>query len=202
MASMNRVILAGNLTRDPEGRRLTSGTAVCNLGLAVNRRYRTSSGELSEETTFVDIEVWGRQAEFCRDYLRKGAPILLEGRLKLDSWEDRNTGQKRSKLRVVAERVQSLGRGDGSDDGYQSQGGYSQDSGGYDQGGQGYDQGGQGGGNWGGNQPQSQPRPPQQQRPAPPPFPNDQPAPGAGNNTSNSDDAFDVSDESIDDIPF
>ncbi|RMD78588.1 MAG: single-stranded DNA-binding protein [Lentisphaerae bacterium] len=109
MASLNRVFLAGNLTRDPEARRLPSGNVVCTLGLAINRRYRNgSTGELVEETTFVNVDVWGNQAAFCRDYLRKGSPVLVEGRLRLDTWEDRNTGAKRSRLMVVADRVQSL----------------------------------------------------------------------------------------------
>ncbi|MCH2175823.1 MAG: single-stranded DNA-binding protein [Lentisphaeria bacterium] len=109
MAYMNRVILAGNLTRDPEVRRTNSGTAVCRLGLATNRRYRSQSGEMADDTTFVDIDVWGQTAEFCGNYLRKGASVLVEGRLRLDQWDDRATGQKRSRLLVVAERVESLG---------------------------------------------------------------------------------------------
>jgi len=108
MASLNKVMLAGNLTREPEGKRTTSGTSVCGLGMAVNRKWRNAAGEMQDETTFVDIEVWGQPADFCRDYLHKGNAVLIEGRLKLESWEDRETGQKRSKMKVVAERVQSL----------------------------------------------------------------------------------------------
>ncbi len=107
MVSVNRVMLAGNLTRDPEVKYTASGRAVSALGLAVNRRYRTAEGEDKEEVCFVDIDVWGRQAETCGEYLGKGAPVLVEGRLRLDQWE--KDGQKNSKLKVVADRVQFLG---------------------------------------------------------------------------------------------
>lgn len=109
MASMNKVILMGNLTRDPDLRYTTGGTAICALGLAVNRRYTSRSGEQAEEVCFVDIDVFGKQAESCKNYLQKGAPALIEGRLKFDTWDDRATGEKRSKLHVVAERVQFIG---------------------------------------------------------------------------------------------
>jgi single-strand DNA-binding protein len=109
MASYNKVLLMGNLTRDPEVRYTPKGTAVATLGLAVNRVYTTDAGEQKEEVTFVDIEVWGRQAETAGEYLSKGRPVFVEGRLKLDSWDDKETGQKRSKLKVVGERVQFLG---------------------------------------------------------------------------------------------
>jgi len=109
MASYNKVLLMGNLTRDPEVRYTPKGTAIANLGLAVNRAYTTESGEQKEEVTFVDIEVWGRQAETAGQYLSKGRPVFIEGRLKLDQWDDKDSGQKRSKLKVVAERVQFLG---------------------------------------------------------------------------------------------
>jgi len=113
MASFNRVILVGNLTRDPELRYLASGTAVTDVGLAVNDRRKDTNGQWIEETTFVDVTVWGRTAEVMSEYLTKGAPVLIEGRLKLDSWETQD-GQKRSKLKVVAERMQMLsGRGQG-----------------------------------------------------------------------------------------
>lgn len=117
MASFNKVILMGNLTRDPEVRRVSTGNAVTDLGLAVNRQYRTSSGENVEEVVFVSVDVWGRQAETCGEYLKKGSPVLVEGRLKLDTWE--KDGKKMSKLGVVAERVQFLGspRRGGMDDG-------------------------------------------------------------------------------------
>jgi len=109
MANINKVLLIGNLTRDPEARRTNSGTSVAKLGLAINRKFKNAAGEYQEEVTFADVDVWGRSADFCRDYLRKGAPVYVEGRLKLDQWEDRETGQKRSKLGIVAESVQSLG---------------------------------------------------------------------------------------------
>jgi len=103
MASFNKVILVGNLTRDPELRYTPKGTAVVRLGVAVNRTYRTESGELREETTFVDVDAFGRQAEVIAQYFRKGRPILVEGRLRLDQWEDKVTHQKRSQIRVVLE---------------------------------------------------------------------------------------------------
>ena len=109
MASYNKVLLMGNLTRDPEVKYTPKGTALANLGLAVNRRWTTETGEQKEEVTFVDVEVWGRQAETAGQYLSKGRPVFVEGRLKLDSWEDKESGQKRNKLKVVAERVQFLG---------------------------------------------------------------------------------------------
>jgi len=109
MASYNRVILMGNLTRDPETRYTTGGLAICNFGVASNRRFTTAQGEEREETCFVDIEIFGKQAESCGNYLRKGAPILLEGHLRLDQWEDKTSGQKRSRLKVQAERIQFLG---------------------------------------------------------------------------------------------
>jgi len=110
----NKVLLMGNLTRDPEVRYTPKGTAIANLGLAVNRSYTAENGEHKEEVTFVDIEVWGRQAETAGQYLSKGRPVFVEGRLKLDSWEDKESGQKRNRLKVVAERVQFLGAPRGS----------------------------------------------------------------------------------------
>lgn len=122
MASFNKVILIGNLTRDPDLRTTQNGTAICELGLAVNRRWRDQAGRDQEETTFVDVTAWNRTAENCAQYLQKGAPVLVEGRLHLEQWEDRNGGGKRSKLSVVAEMVQFLAsRSDG-----QPQGGYQQ----------------------------------------------------------------------------
>jgi single-strand DNA-binding protein len=103
MASFNKVILAGNLTRDPELRYTPKGTAVAAIGLAINRTWKSETGESKEEVTFVDVEAWGRQAEVIAQYMRKGRPLLVEGRLKLDTWEDKNTHQKQSKLRVVLE---------------------------------------------------------------------------------------------------
>ncbi|REJ90273.1 MAG: single-stranded DNA-binding protein [Planctomycetota bacterium] len=112
MASYNRVVLVGNLTRDPELRYIPSGTAVTDLGLAVNDRRKNASGEWVDETTFVDVTLWARTAEVASEYLSKGSPVLIEGRLKLDQWE--KEGQKFSKLRVVGEKMQMLsGRGGG-----------------------------------------------------------------------------------------
>ena len=108
MANYNRVILMGNLTRDPEVRSLPSGTAVCDIGLAVNDRRKNKAGEWVEDTTFVDVTLWQRTAEVCGEYLSKGSPVLIEGRLKLDTWE--TEGQKRSKLKVIGERMQMLGK--------------------------------------------------------------------------------------------
>ena len=107
MASFNRVILLGNITRDIEVKYLQSGMAVTELGLAVNDRRKNQQGEWIEETTFVDVTLWGRTAEIAGEYLGKGSPVLIEGRLKLDTWE--TDGQKRSKLRVVGERMQMIG---------------------------------------------------------------------------------------------
>jgi single-strand DNA-binding protein len=112
-ASYNKVILVGNLTRDPELRYTPSGTAVTEIGLAVNDRRKNANGEWVDETTFVDITLWARQAEVASEYLTKGSNVLIEGRLKLDSWEN-NEGQKRSKLKVVGERMQMLGAPKGS----------------------------------------------------------------------------------------
>lgn len=103
MASFNKVIIAGNLTRDPELRYTPKGTAVAKLGLAVNRSYTTESGERKEEVNFIDVDAFGRQAEVLAQYMKKGRPLLVEGRLKLDTWEDKNTHQKQSKLKVVLE---------------------------------------------------------------------------------------------------
>lgn len=120
MASYNRVILAGNLTRDPEHRSLPSGNAVLRMSIAVNRRYTGKDGEMREEVTYVDIDAFGKQAETIAKYCTKGSGILVEGRLRLDQWDDRNTGEKRSKLGVVLENFTFIGGGAGrsrSDDG-------------------------------------------------------------------------------------
>ena len=116
MASFNKVILLGNLTRDPEVRYTPKGTAVTDLGLAVNRTYTADNGEKREEVTFVDVTFWGRTAEVAGEYLKKGRPVFVEGRLQLDSWDDKTSGQKRSKLKVIGENMQMLGspRGAGS----------------------------------------------------------------------------------------
>ncbi len=103
MANFNKVIIAGNLTRDPELRYTPKGTAVARITLAVNRTWKSESGEAKEEVSFVDVDVWGRQAEVIGKYMKKGRPLLVEGRLKQDTWEDKNTKQKQSKLKVVLE---------------------------------------------------------------------------------------------------
>jgi single-strand DNA-binding protein len=114
MANLNKVMLMGNLTRDPEVRYTPKGTAVAELGMAINRVYSAENGEKREETTFVDVTLWGRTAEIAGEYLKKGRPVFIEGRLQLDTWDDKQTGQKRSKLKVVGEAMQLMGsRGDG-----------------------------------------------------------------------------------------
>lgn len=109
MANFNKVILLGNVTRDLELRYTPKGSAVTEVGLAINRQYSLDNGERKEETTFVDVTLWGRTAEVAAEYLRKGRPVFIEGRLQLDTWEDKQTGQRRSKLRVVGETMQLLG---------------------------------------------------------------------------------------------
>ena len=111
MASFNKVILVGNLTRDPELRYTPKGMAIAKVGLAINRNWTSESGEKKEEVTFVDVDAFGRQAETLAQYMKKGSPLLVEGRLKLDQWDDKQTGQKRSKLGVVVEGFQFLGGG-------------------------------------------------------------------------------------------
>ena len=123
MANLNKVLLMGNLTRDPEVRYTPKGTAVTELGIAVNRIYTGENGEKREEVTFVDVTVWGRTAENVGEYLKKGRPVFIEGRLQLDSWEDKQSGQKRNKLKVVADNVQFLGsRGSGGGGGGSEEG--------------------------------------------------------------------------------
>jgi single-strand DNA-binding protein len=111
MASFNKVILVGNLTRDPELRYTPKGTAVAKIGMAVNRNWRTETGEQKEEVTFVDVDAFGKQAETIAQYLKKGRPLLIEGRLRLDQWEDKQTQQKKSRLGVVLESFQFLDSG-------------------------------------------------------------------------------------------
>ena len=113
MASFNKVILLGNVTRDPELRYIANGTAVTDIGLAVNDRRKTATGEWVEETTFVDVTLWGRTAEIAGEYVTKGSPLLIDGRLKLDTWE--KDGKKNSKLRVVCDRMQLLGSRSGGE---------------------------------------------------------------------------------------
>ena len=177
MASLNKVFLIGNLTRDPDLRNTPSGAAVCEFGLAVNRRF-TANGQDREETCFVDITVWSKAAENCKRFLEKGSSVMVEGRLQLDQWDDRDGGGKRSKLRVVAEQVQFLGgRRDSGD-----QGGYQQPSGGYQQ------QPNNGGGNY-------------QSRPYSAPRPNNPPSHG-GQMPPMPDGAFNPGNEAEEDIPF
>jgi len=115
MAAFNKVILLGNLTRDPEVRYTTGGTAVCDITLAINHSYTDKrSNERREDVSFIDVTLWGRTAEIAGEYLAKGRPVLVEGRLQQDKWDDKETGQKRSKLKVVADSMQLLGgRGEG-----------------------------------------------------------------------------------------
>ncbi len=185
MANLNKVMIIGNLTADPEVRTTPRGNSVAELRLAVNRvSSGPNEGERREETTFLDVTCWGRTAEIAGQYLAKGRPVFIEGRLQQDIWEDKQTGQKRSKIRIVAENMQLLGSRDG---GGQSQGGgsYQQRSNNYNNGG-GYQQGGysNGGGNYGGGYSNGgyqqggyqqggyqQQRPQQQQQTPPPPMP-------------------------------
>lgn len=150
LPDLNKVLIAGRLTRDPELKYIASGRAVCRLGLANSRHFRDkNSGERREDTSFVDVTVWDKQAEWIGEKLKKGRPVLVEGRLKSDMWDDKNTGQKRTKVEIVALRVTPLdwdedGRGgSGGGSGYGSASG----SGG---GGGNYGGGGGGGGNYGG----------------------------------------------------
>lgn len=197
MASLNKVFLLGNLTRDPDLRALPSGSAVCEFGIAVNRRYMSSNGQEVEEPCFVDIVVWGRSAESCKQYLEKGSQVMIEGRLQLDQWEDRNGGGKRSRLRVIAEQVQFLSRRPGGDG----------QQGGYGDGGQSYGGGRQGGGysqqprgNGGYGQPRQapqggMPRAPQQPQGGMPRAPQPEMPPMPDN-------AFNPDEGMEDDIPF
>jgi single-strand DNA-binding protein len=149
MANLNKVMLIGNLTRDPEVRYTPKGTAVTDIGLAVNRSYTTDSGEKREEATFVDITLWGRQAEIAGQYMKKGNPIYIEGRLQMDSWQDKQTGQNRTRLKIVGDNFQFLGSREGGGGG----------GGGAPQGQQGGQQNYGGGG--GGQPAQQQPQQPQ-----------------------------------------
>ncbi|QIF04089.1 single-stranded DNA-binding protein [Roseimicrobium sp. ORNL1] len=165
MASYNKVMLMGNLTRDPEVRYTPKGSAVADLAIAVNRSYTADNGEKREEVTYVDVVLWARLAEIANQYLRKGSPVFIEGRLQMDSWEDKQTGQKRSRLRVVGEIMQMLG---GKRDGSDEQGGGGSGGGGggnYQQRPQQqYRSGGGGGG--GGSAPQRGGQPARQSQPA------------------------------------
>jgi len=115
MPNLNKVMLMGNLTRDPEPRYTPKGVAIAEIGLAINRRWKTEGGEVKEEVTFVDVTFWGKQAETINTYCKKGHPIYVEGRLHLDSWDDKDTGKKQYRLRVVGEGFQFLPTGDKSE---------------------------------------------------------------------------------------
>ncbi len=125
MPNLNKVQLMGNITRDPEVRYTPRGTAVTDISLAINRTFTGDDGERREETTFVDITFWGRQAEVIGEYMKKGRPLYVEGRLQLDSWEDKTTGQQRSRLKVVGENFQFLGSRDDGGGSQQRSGGHS-----------------------------------------------------------------------------
>ena len=163
MANLNKVMIIGNLTADPEQKTTPRGTAVTELRLAVNRISNgQNDGERREETTFLDVTCWGRTAEIAGQYLAKGRPVFIEGRLQQDTWEDKQTGQRRSRIRIVAENLQLLGGREGGQQGGGNYGGgsYQQRSNNY-----GGNYGGQqGGGNYGGGYPQQQ-RPQYQQQP-------------------------------------
>lgn len=158
--SFNKVFLMGNLTRDIEVRYLpNTNTPVANIGIAVNRRFRTQSGEDREETTFVDCEAFGRQAEVMSQYLQKGRPVFLEGRLKLDQWEDRQSGQQRSKLKVIVDGFQFIDGPGGSGGGGGGGGGGGRRGGGYGGGGAaggGHSGGGHSGGSGGAHEPMTE----------------------------------------------
>ncbi len=117
MASFNKVIIAGNLTRDPELRYTPKGTAIARIGMALNRRWKNDAGEMQEEVTYVDVDAFGRQAEVVAQYLKKGRPLLVEGRLRLDQWEDKQSGQRRSQMRVVLESFSFMDGGGGGNRG-------------------------------------------------------------------------------------
>lgn len=179
MPNLNRVMLMGNLTRDPELRFTPSNTAVCQIGLAINRRWKDQNGEQKEEVTFIDCEAWGRTGEVINQYLRKGRPIYLEGRLKLDQWQDKE-GNNRSKLKVVVESFEFI----------DSKGG-----------GEGGGEGGGGGGNYSRPPQQNQQRPPQQQRSAGPgPGGAGNSGPGPGSQQAPPSEPYHAVDE--DNIPF
>jgi single-strand DNA-binding protein len=111
MPSLNKVLLMGNLTRDPELRVTPKGTPICQFSLAINRKFKMESGESREEVIYVDVEAWGKQGETIAKYVTKGRPLFVEGRLRLDQWEDKNTKEKRSRMKVVLEAFEFLGDG-------------------------------------------------------------------------------------------
>ena len=117
MASLNKVMLIGNVTRDPEVKYTPKGSAVADVGLAINRTYQNQGGEKVEEVTYLDVELWGRLAEIAGEYAKKGRSIFIEGRLRMDSWEDKQSGQKRNRLKIVGEGLQLLGSRPGTPSG-------------------------------------------------------------------------------------
>lgn len=108
MPDLNKVFLAGRLTRDADLRYVSTGTAVSKMGIAVSRKFRTKTGETKEETLFVNVTVWGQSAEFCGEALKKGMPVMVEGRLHSNEWEDKQTGQRRTMIEITADRVQQI----------------------------------------------------------------------------------------------
>ena len=155
MANLNKVMLIGNLTADPEVRQTPRGNSLTELRLAVNRvSTGQNEGERREETTFLDVTCWGRTGEIAAQYLSKGRPVFIEGRLQMDTWEDKQTGQRRSRIRIIAENLQLLGGREGGQQGggnYGNGGGYGNNGGGYQQRSNNYGNGGynNGGGNYG-----------------------------------------------------
>lgn len=141
--NLNKVLLMGNLTRDVELRHTPSNMAVAKIGLAVNRRYRSGDGEMKEETTFIDCEAWGKTAETMSKYLQKGRPVFIEGRLKLDTWQDKNDGSNRSKLKVVIDSFQFIDSRGGEGGGSGGGGGGSRANAGSNAGPDSYDHGGE-----------------------------------------------------------
>jgi single-strand DNA-binding protein len=123
MPSLNKVMLMGNLTRDPELRVTPKGTAICQFSLAINREFKLESGEKRDEVVFVDVEAWGKAGETVAKYLTKGKPLFVEGRLKLEQWEDKKTGEKRSRMKVVLEQFQFIGVRENAGGGEQQSGG-------------------------------------------------------------------------------
>lgn len=192
MPSLNRVFLMGNLTRDPELRYTPGGSAVCEMGLAVNRRFTQANGEAKDETTFVDIVVWGKQAETAQRFLQKGAGVFIEGRLVYETWTEKETQKKRSRLRVVAERLQFVGRRDDSqgsgEASYEEDGSQERRSQPSQRPPQRSAQGAPQGGYGGGQRPQGYQQKPPQRQDAPPAMPKE--------------DSFEVVEGVDDDIPF
>ncbi|MEM8873224.1 MAG: single-stranded DNA-binding protein [Planctomycetota bacterium] len=162
MASLNKVMLIGNLTRDPEMRYTQSNMAICKLGLAVNDSWKSKDGQTQERTLFIDCTAFGKTGEIINQYMSKGRPIFIEGSLRLDQWEDKQSGQKRSKHEVIIDNFQFLGGRDDNQGGGGGGGG-----GGYGRGNQGGNQGGNGGGYASRQQPARQQQPPQDDAPAP-----------------------------------